>query len=290
MVIDHKYAIGILAALALAVGRAGADDPIAVRLGVALLHENAPLPAAVEFHRAALAGETPAAAAACYWAAAYACRRAGAIPRAERLLDLAEDNGDALTAECLLLRAELALDAGKAAEAVFYLNGLPDDAPAALTACARYRLARAHVLADAPEAARAALPPEGVTRDEAARAIADYAVAPRKRPRLGGWLGVVPGLGYAYAGEYANALRSLLLNSLFIYAMVDTADREQWGAFAAITFFEITWYTGSIYGGIDAAHRYNRRTRQTCLDALDRVSRWEPELGMLPTLQLQISF
>ena len=34
---------------------------------------------------------------------------------------------------------------------------------------------------------------------------------------LGGILGIIPGLGYAYSGEYSNAARSLILNSLFIF-------------------------------------------------------------------------
>ena len=35
-----------------------------------------------------------------------------------------------------------------------------------------------------------------------------------KKPWLGGVLGLVPGLGYVYSGEYANAARSLILNGL----------------------------------------------------------------------------
>ncbi len=290
MVMRVRPTTALLAALAAACLSAYADDPVALHLGIALLHENAPLPAAVEFHRAALASDAPEASGACYWAAAHACRRAGAIPRAQRLLDLAEDSTDALTAECLLLRAELALDAGQASEAAFYLDALPKDAPPALATYSRYRMARARILADAPTAALAALPPDNAAHPRAAAAINAYADAPRKQPRMGGLLGIVPGLGYAYAGEYANALRSLILNGLFIYAMVDTADREQWGAFTVITFFEITWYTGSIYGGFDAAHRFNRRTRDTCLDALDNAARCEPDLTLLPTLTLQFRF
>lgn len=79
-----------------------------------------------------------------------------------------------------------------------------------------------------------------------------------KSPRLGGLLGLVPGLGYAYAGEWGNAFRSLVLNGLFGWAMYECADRDEWGLFAVTTFFELTWYTGSVYGGIDAAHRHNR--------------------------------
>ena len=80
-----------------------------------------------------------------------------------------------------------------------------------------------------------------------------------KSPRIGGLLGIIPGMGYAYSGEWGNAFRSIFLNGIFGWAMFECADHDRWGLFAITTFFELTWYTGSIYGGIDAAHRYNRR-------------------------------
>jgi len=97
-------------------------------------------------------------------------------------------------------------------------------------------------------------------------------------------------LGYAYAGDYANALRSLILNSIFIFGIVDTAGDEEWGAFVAITFFEITWYSGSIYGGIDASHRYNRARMEDAINAVQGDSSWRAELGTLPLISLRFSF
>ena len=100
---------------------------------------------------------------------------------------------------------------------------------------------------------------------DALTAVEAYAATPHKSPLLGGILGIIPGAGYLYSGEYGNACRSVILNSLFIWAMVETAIEDQWALFAVTTFLETTWYTGSIYGGIDSAHRYNR-------DALDRAT------------------
>ena len=121
-------------------------------------------------------------------------------------------------------------------------------------------------------------------------AVERYRAGRDKRPRLGGWLGLIPGLGYAYSGEYANAFRSLLLNSLFIYGMADSAQRENWGAFSAIAFFELTWYTGSIYGGIDAAHRFNRRRLEDAERAILGASRFEPITPHLPLLHFRFEF
>ncbi|MBU1909693.1 MAG: hypothetical protein KJ726_06585, partial [Verrucomicrobia bacterium] len=111
-----------------------------------------------------------------------------------------------------------------------------------------------------------------------------------RSPKLGGMLGFIPGVGYFYAGEWANGFRSILLNSLFLFGMVDTADEEQWGAFAVITFFEFTWYYGSIYGGIDGAHRYNRNRLETAVNGIHGASGFEPESTRLPTVSLKFQF
>jgi hypothetical protein len=126
--------------------------------------------------------------------------------------------------------------------------------------------------------------------EQARAAVIAYEAGADKSPAVGGVLGLVPGLGYAYAGEYANAARSLILNSLFIFGMIETAEDDEWGAFAAITFFEITWYSGSIYGGIDASHRYNRNRLENCLETIEGESMFSPESGAWPTLRLRFSF
>ena len=150
--------------------------------------------------------------------------------------------------------------------------------------------------ARAADALRAGLPDEAraAVRDdpERLRIVEDYANGSDKSPTVGGLLGIVPGLGYAYSGEWGNMVRSLFLNGLFGWAMFECADRDEWGLFAVTTFFELTWYTGSIYGGIDAAHRYNRERLDDAAAAL-RGER-EPAVrragGTLPLLGVRLSF
>jgi hypothetical protein len=101
---------------------------------------------------------------------------------------------------------------------------------------------------------------------------------------------MVPGLGYAYSGEYANALRSLILNGVFGFGMWHTAREEQWGAFGVITFCEFTWYSGSIYGGIDAAHRYNRERLEEAAEAIRGGADFEPDVAAWPLLRLKFTF
>ncbi len=114
-----------------------------------------------------------------------------------------------------------------------------------------------------------------------------------KSPTVGGLLGLIPGLGYAYSGEWGNMFRSMVLNGLFIWAMVDTARDDEWALFAVSTFFELTWYTGSIYGGIDAAHRYNRDRRDEVVDAILGETPQEPVLkrkDRIPLFRVGLDF
>jgi len=103
-------------------------------------------------------------------------------------------------------------------------------------------------------------------------------------------LGLVPGLGYAYSGEYANAVRSLILNSLFIWGMVEAAEHEEWGIFAVVTFGEITWYSGSIYGGLDAAHRRNRRRLESALTDVRGAARPDADRAQVPLVVTGFEF
>ena len=140
------------------------------------------------------------------------------------------------------------------------------------------------------EGAVAALAADPAPDKAAHDALTAYQNSSGKSPWLGGALGLIPGLGYAYSGEYANAVRSLFLNGLFIAGMISAADHDAWGVFAVIGFFEATWYSGSIYGGIDAAHRYNRGRVQACSDAMAGSSGFVPDLSCLPLVSLMFSF
>ena len=121
-------------------------------------------------------------------------------------------------------------------------------------------------------------------------AVEGYAGGRDKRPWVGGVLGLVPGLGYVYSGEFANGARSLILNGLFIWGMVETAEREQWAAFSVLTFFEFTWYSGSIYGGVDAAHRYNQRRLDAAVSGVGGGRRLGPDVARVPVVVLGFEF
>ena len=285
----RTFHVGLALCLLVLSPCAGRGDDVTATLARELALEGEYAAAAIEYRRLALEENDAKRRAGYYWTAAYQYHRAGNGELAAGMLDRAEDDSDELTTESLLLRGELALDAGLPDRAEFYLAA----AARQRTNTASYqfaarRLARARLLDGNLDAAKKALAAAGRRKDLAT--VNAYGKGRGRIPAVGGILGLVPGLGHVYSGEYLNAFRSLLLNAIFIYAMVDTADDEEWGAFAAVTFFELTWYTGSIYGGIDAAHRYNRNRLNDCLREFDGQTRLELDLSRVPVVSLKFTF
>jgi len=80
---------------------------------------------------------------------------------------------------------------------------------------------------------------------------------PQKAPALAGWLGIVPGAGYAYAGFKQTALSALIVNTAFALAARQAfrTDQDVLGGF--LTAFSASWYAGSIYGSVQSAKRAN---------------------------------
>ena len=267
-----------------------ARDPT-LQLAVKLAGDGDHHGAAVEFRRLALASSDPKTQGACYWSAAHEYWMSKDLDAEDRMLNQAEDASPELRSEALLLRTERELSLRSWETASFYSQSLLDSpATAELKTLAARKLAAARLQQKNVPAAREALSKSPTNLGEATTALDTYAAGHDKKPKVGGLLGMIPGCGYFYSGEYANGLRSILLNGLFIYGMADTANHDQWGAFTVITFFEFTWYSGSIYGGIDAAHRYNRNRLDSAMDAINGESGFEPDYQQLPTLVLQFRF
>ena len=255
-------------------------------LPLALEREGQHRLAALEYRRLAL-GETDAPhAGRWYWRAAHAYAAGNDWPLAGRMLDQAEDLAPLELAVPLnWLRAEQALAERDWASAEFYFESLGHAADAAAWREVAHR-GRAAARLHRGDIAGAGLGLEG----EPLEAVEDYAVGRNRKPWVGGLLGLVPGLGYGYSGETGNALRSLFLNSLFIWGLVETAEDDQWAVFSVLAFAEFTWYSGSIYGGIDAAHRYNQRRLDQAVERIRGESRPRPSPVLVPVLTLHFDF
>ncbi len=248
--------------------------------------------AAVEYRRLALADPEAARAAGWFWLAAQEYAQDQEWEPSNRMLDRAEDAAPgALPAPVAWRRAENALAERDWTSAAFHFESLRLKADADdLREFAARGAAAARLREKDYSGARAALVAAPGDVAAARTAIDRYAARRDKRPWLGGVLGLVPGLGYVYSGEYANAARSLILNSLFIWGMVETAEDDEWGVFAVLTFAEFTWYSGSIYGGIDSAHRFNRRRLDTAADAVRGDRSLAPDPAQVPLVVLRFEY
>lgn len=80
-----------------------------------------------------------------------------------------------------------------------------------------------------------------------------------KSPKLAGWLGIIPGLGYAYADHKQTAAASFIVNTVFWIATYQAFRTDQNVLGGLLTAFSVSWYSGNIYGSVQAAKRYNTR-------------------------------
>jgi tetratricopeptide (TPR) repeat protein len=89
-----------------------------------------------------------------------------------------------------------------------------------------------------------------------------------KRPGIAGALAILPGGGYLYCNRPRDALISFLLNGGLIYAAYEAFDNEMYALGGVISFVEIGFYSGNIYGSISSAHKYNRDQDRRFVDRL----------------------
>ena len=90
----------------------------------------------------------------------------------------------------------------------------------------------------------------------------------QKNPKLAGGLAILPGAGYLYCGRYQDALISFLVNGGLIWAAYESFDNDLIALGAVITFVEIGFYAGNIYGSVASAHKYNRKNESRWIDQL----------------------
>jgi len=263
----------------------------ALRLAEELAEAGNHAAAALEYRREAMSAPSPVVKGSLYWMASYEYSLAGRFEQADRMAGEVEDTTAELDAEVYLLRAHTSRLRRRPREAVFYLESLTQpDQPDPVRQVASRQLAVTRLQLEDYKGARSALREINITGGEALDAIANYESGKDKSPVVGGLLGLVPGLGYAHSGEYGNALRSLIMNGLCIWGIVEFAEREQWGGVAVTGFAGITFYSGSIYGGADAAVRYNRRRFAANARVIEEHTRFVPDRATLPILTLKYQF
>lgn len=90
----------------------------------------------------------------------------------------------------------------------------------------------------------------------------------QKSSTLAGTLSIIPGAGYLYCGRYQDALIALLVNGGLIWAAYEAFSNDLYALGSVITFVEIGFYAGNIYGSVASAHKYNRKNERQWIQNL----------------------
>jgi len=89
-----------------------------------------------------------------------------------------------------------------------------------------------------------------------------------KSPGVAGALAILPGGGYLYCNRPRDGLISFLLNGGLIYAAYEAFDNDMIALGGVISFVEIGFYSGNIYGSISSAHKFNQDQDRRFVDHL----------------------
>ena len=90
----------------------------------------------------------------------------------------------------------------------------------------------------------------------------------QKSPTTAGMLSVIPGAGYLYLERYQDALISCLVNGALIYAAYEAFDNDLYVLGGIISFVELGFYAGNIYGATTSAHKTNRSQQYDFIEKL----------------------
>ncbi len=90
----------------------------------------------------------------------------------------------------------------------------------------------------------------------------------KKNPVTAGILAaVLPGAGHLYVGRKQDAIVSFVLNSAFIWGIVEAFKGEKYVVGGVLCFFEFGWYGGNINGAVNGAYKYNDGERKNFQDS-----------------------
>jgi len=81
---------------------------------------------------------------------------------------------------------------------------------------------------------------------------------PQKSPVTAGILSVVPGGGYLYCERYQDALIAFFFTGAFIYGAVESFNQDLYALGGMMSLVGLGFYSGSMYGGITSAHKFNQ--------------------------------
>jgi len=90
----------------------------------------------------------------------------------------------------------------------------------------------------------------------------------QKNALLAGVLSLIPGLGHMYLGQWTVGFAALFWNALFIFATGYSIYNAEWGVAAVLGVFELSWFSGTMFGALNGAFRHNKDLASNWLDDL----------------------
>ncbi|MBN1591637.1 MAG: hypothetical protein JW941_00145 [Candidatus Coatesbacteria bacterium] len=93
----------------------------------------------------------------------------------------------------------------------------------------------------------------------------------RKSPLTAGILSaVLPGSGHLYCERYRDGCVALALNAAFTGAAIESFHKDVYVAGGIASSVELVFYSGTIYGAVNAAHKFNRTELEEFIGELRR--------------------
>lgn len=91
-----------------------------------------------------------------------------------------------------------------------------------------------------------------------------------RSPVLAGFFSIIfPGLGQVYNGDYGDAFAVLIVNGVFGYLIYDALKYKNYVETGIFGFLEIGWYSGTVYGAVRGAQKYNLRQKEDFVKSID---------------------
>ncbi len=111
----------------------------------------------------------------------------------------------------------------------------------------------------------------GIDMKALADAASEAESVRRRSPVAAGVLSAcLPGAGHLYCKRYRDGCVAFVLNAAFVGASVESYDKRIYAAGGIASSVALIFYSGTIYGAVNAAHKFNRSEREEFLRDLRR--------------------
>ncbi|MFN5323932.1 MAG: membrane protein insertion efficiency factor YidD [Bacteroidota bacterium] len=93
-----------------------------------------------------------------------------------------------------------------------------------------------------------------------------------KSPTKAALFGIIPGMGYLYAGQSQSALTAFCFNGLVLFASYDLIKNRQYGMGVLMSAMSMSFYIGNIYGGARSVKKLNVYRKSQLLKPIESWS------------------